>query len=140
MDLEIALSNLLLKLDSEFDPPLSSSIDISAYTQKIVEKATIIDFLENGELIGFIAFYCNDNINKIGYLSMLAVAKEKRGNGLAISMINSAIENLKRKGFQKFRLEVYKTNLKAVRLYEQYGFTIIQQTNHSYIMNLNLNI
>jgi ribosomal protein S18 acetylase RimI-like enzyme len=139
MNLEIAISDLLYKLDNEFDPPLTSHLDIITYIKKIVANAKIVAIIEEGDLIAFIAFYCNDNINKIGYMSMLAVAKEKRGNGLAKNMINSAIENLKRKRFQKFRLEVYKTNINAIKLYQLNNFTIVEESDFSYIMELKIN-
>lgn len=130
---------LLSELSEEFNPPLSSVVDISSYTLKIVNNAKIISFHERGELIAFIAFYCNDMNDKIGYMSMLAVAKEMRGKGLAINLITSSIDVLKNEGFKIYRLEVYKSNIKAITLYERFGFAIISELIFSYVMELEFN-
>lgn len=133
------IRGLLNELNEEYNPPLSSVVNISSYTEKIINNAKIISYHEMGELIAFIAFYCNDLNYKVGYMSMLAVAKEKRGKGLAMNLINSSIDILKKEGFKKYRLEVYKSNVKAITLYEKFGFVIISEINFSCVMELEFN-
>lgn len=130
---------LLNELDTDFDPILSSVVDIKTYAEKIINNAKIITYFEKGRLVAFIAFYSNDLETKIGFMSMLAVNKNNQGKGFARSLINSSVDLLKKEDFNKYRLEVFKTNIKAIDLYQKIGFEVISEMDFSLIMELDVN-
>lgn len=55
-------------------------------------------------------------------IDKIAVKKNKRNQGFAGFLLNNAIENLKNQNAEFFTLEVRKSNLPALNLYEKYGF------------------
>ncbi len=138
-NLNIMIIELLHELENDFDPKLSAVIDIPNYAEKIKNNAKIISYFDNGNLIAFIAFYCNDLETRIGFMSMLAVDKKNQGKGLAKNLIYSSIEFLKNENFHKYRLEVFKKNIKAINLYIKLGFKVISELDFSVIMELELN-
>ena len=55
-------------------------------------------------------------------IDKIAVKKNKRNQGFAGFLLKYAIENLKKQNVEFFTLEVRKSNLPALNLYEKYGF------------------
>ncbi len=55
-------------------------------------------------------------------IDKIAVKKNKRNQGFAEFLLKNAIENLKKQNVEFFTLEVRKSNLPALNLYEKYGF------------------
>lgn len=137
-NLSVMIVALLHELDKDFDPTLSSIINISNYAEKIKNNAKIMSYFDNGNLVAFIAFYCNDLETRIGFMSMLAVSKNNQGKGLARSLIKSSIDLLKNENFNRYRLEVFKTNNKAINLYKKMGFEVISELDFSLILELEL--
>nr|WP_315142674.1 GNAT family N-acetyltransferase [uncultured Flavobacterium sp.] len=137
-NLSTMIVELLHELDKDFDPTLSSIINISNYAEKIKNNAKIMSYFDKGNLVAFIAFYCNDLETRIGFMSMLAVSKNNQGKGLARSLIKSSIDLLKNENFNRYRLEVFKTNNKAINLYKKMGFEVISELDFSLILELEL--
>ena len=50
--------------------------------RKLCEYGKIVVLTEKNIEVGFAAFYCNDLLSKIGFLSLIAIKKENRGNWL----------------------------------------------------------
>lgn len=59
--------------------------------------------------------------NRRNYLHHFGIREELRGSGLAQKLLEISLEFSKRNGLQ-IKLEVHKDNLKAIRLYQNYGF------------------
>lgn len=55
-------------------------------------------------------------------IDKIAVKKNQRNKGFAGFLLNNAIENLKNQNVEFFTLEVRKSNLPALNLYQKYGF------------------
>ena len=55
-------------------------------------------------------------------IDKIAVKKNKRNQGFAWFLLKNAIENLKKQNVEFFTLEVRKSNLPALNLYEKNGF------------------
>ena len=55
-------------------------------------------------------------------IDKIAVKKNKRNRGFAGFLLKNAIENLKNQNVEFFTLEVRKSNLPALNLYQKYGF------------------
>lgn len=61
------------------------------------------------------------------YLSKVAVRFEARGCGLGRRLLGDFLEQGRRRGFRRFRLDVAQGNLAARRLYEQSGFRVVEE-------------
>lgn len=125
---------LLTKVDSDFDPPLSLNLDLDEYSKKIASKAILFTRFDNNTLIALCAIYASDKEHLQAYLTLLAVAPEFRGIGLAKKMIAEMEIYLLNEGFKSIRLEVYKTNLGALSMYKSLGYEIVEQSHHSYFL------
>ncbi|HEY4898423.1 MAG TPA: GNAT family N-acetyltransferase [Candidatus Nanopelagicaceae bacterium] len=127
MELKSEIEYLLTSVDADFDPPLSTRISIPEYAEKIHKNATIFSTHQGGELIAFIALYCNTPNKLTAYMTMLAVSRNHRNNGLASNLLETSIRFLKKLGFRILRLEVYKSNSNAINLYENFGFKKVDE-------------
>ena len=96
--------------------------NIPEYVDKIIMYATLETISEHGRIKAFIAFYENDEDKELAYLTMIAVHKDHWQLGYGKKLLESSINQIKNKGFKRYRLQVKKDNLKAIKLYEDYGF------------------
>jgi ribosomal protein S18 acetylase RimI-like enzyme len=127
---------LLGEIDADFDPPLSSSVNLTEYSKKLYENATIFSVHEDGKLVAAMAVYCNDPNCQVAFGTMLAVTKSHRIYGLGPSLIKSTISYLKKKNFKSFKLEIYKTNPRVITLYKRLKFSVVNETNSSVFVEL----
>lgn len=125
---------LLTKVDSDFEPPLSLNLDLGEYSKKIASKAILFTRFHEKTLIALCAIYATDKEHLQAYLTLLAVAPEFRGIGLAKKIIAEMEVYVLNNGFKSIRLEVYKTNLGALSMYKSLGYEIVEQSHHSYFL------
>ena len=92
-----------------------------------------------------VAFFAGELIFSEGSISMIAVKKEFQGKGIGKHIMNWFIHLCKQKGINNIWLEVSQNNKKAIRFYEDFGFTIQDIRKNYYkdgsdalIMKLNL--
>lgn len=77
---------------------------------------------ETDEIIcGYIVFWV---VEKEARLLNICVPREYRGQGYAKQMLRQAIDHVRRAGASRFTLEVRKSNLGAIALYQNHGFLI----------------
>ena len=126
----------LLHCDADFIPPLSSRVDINNYAQKLASKATKFEAWSGGRLVGLVAAYCNDQENRLAYITSVSVLKEWMGQGIAANLLKQCITHAKDAGMQQISLEVASNNQPAMGLYEKNGF-VAGQTNTPFV-NMNL--
>jgi len=112
--------------------------DVDEYIAKLWEFATIIPYYNCSKLKGFIAYYSNDFTDWNAYLTIIVIDKSFRGEGIGELILRSSISDLINRGFKNYRLEVSKTNSKAITLYKKNGFQIEKDMGESWLMNLNL--
>jgi ribosomal protein S18 acetylase RimI-like enzyme len=136
--MEKLIEELLNNISEEFNPPLKESINIKQYSEKIIKNATILSIIDSGELAGFMAVYCNDPAKNVGYGTMLAVSKTHRIYGIGPQLIKMTVDYLRKRGFKKFSLEIYKTNPRVIVLYKRLGFSIEKETEKSVFVYKNL--
>ena len=89
--------------------------------KKIIRKGSVI-VVRLSSIIAFILLYCTQLETLDGYLCNLFVIDKYRGLGLSVKLLDKAIEVSKQKGFKSVSLDVDESNLKAIRIYEKYGF------------------
>jgi ribosomal protein S18 acetylase RimI-like enzyme len=112
----------LLRCDGDFVPPLSGRVEIKDYAQKIFSKATRIEAWLDGALIGLVAVYCNDQENRIAYITSVSVLRVWTGKGITTRLLDQCVEHAKASGMRQINLEVAGDNVRAIKLYEKRGF------------------
>lgn len=74
---------------------------------------------DNDKIIGYAGFW---QVADEGGITNIAVDKEYRRKGIAKKLIEEMIKSAKEKDLSLLTLEVRKSNLPAISLYEKYGF------------------
>lgn len=119
------LYDFLKEIDDDFPTPLSEKVKIEDYVDKIIAKSHIILRKRDSEIVGALFFYCNDEVTKTAYCSLLGVSKKYRKQGLATSLVIEMIDLVKKAGFKK--IHVFTDNPKALAIYEKLGFKVIER-------------
>lgn len=126
--------------DQDFNPPLSSRVDINSYCKKIFQHAQIIGAYDQNHLIGIICMYTNDKKEMLAYITSICVDINYRGQKIGYQLMKCAIILAKESNMNKLSLEVGKNNQVAISFYKNLGFTIINEKEITMIMNLNLEL
>lgn len=138
MLLRAALTGLLEQVDGEFSPPLSQRLSLDSYANKLVDNAVIFPLIECGRLSAFVAMYCNDPDGKSAYITMVATAPTARGKGTAAGLVELSIQHARSRGFSQVALEVYRSNVAALKLYNKLGFVVARENPHSLFLSFSL--
>lgn len=96
----------------------------------------------NGTEIGYIGFH---TVLDEAYIANIAVLPEYRKNGVAGSLLGSAVDYCRVGGFAFISLEVRRSNTAAISLYKKFGFEFVgerknfytEPIENAYIMTLN---
>jgi ribosomal-protein-alanine N-acetyltransferase len=99
-----------------FTTPWSEEAFASQLTSNPVFKALIVD----GEIAGYAII--DTQILPESELFNIAVAPEYRGKGLSKMLMDSVLEDARKRGAETVLLEVRASNAAAIGLYEKYGF------------------
>lgn len=132
------LEKFLHDLSTGFSPPLSETLDLATYADKLLKNAVIFSASIEGEVVALAAIYCNNLKTRHAYCPFIGVKSEFRRTGLANTLMQSALAYLRAIAFNGLSLEVYKNNLPALRFYERSGFSIAEETKSSYILRVAL--
>lgn len=108
--------------DAYFVPPLSGRVDLNNYAAKIASQATRFEAWSDDRLVGLAAVYCNDQEQRIAYITSVSVLCAWTGCGIAVHLMRQCIEYAKALGMRQINLEVAGDNVPAIRLYEKSGF------------------
>lgn len=90
--------------------------------EDIIELSSnkMIKILHEGlYIVGVIKY---ELFSTIGTIELLAVDKSVRKKGYGKQLIESAINNLQKKGAKELQVYVYENNFSAIKLYKQLGF------------------
>lgn len=135
---EAEIAEHLSRCDADFMPPLSGRVEIKDYAKKIANKATRFEAWSGGTLVGLVAAYCNDQANRIAYVTSVSVLKEWTRKGIAAGLVVQCVEHAKVSGMRQISLAVAADNTFAIKLYEKSGF-IVSKVNGPFVgMNLYL--
>ena len=93
---------------------------------KFSKNANFIIASEDNTVLGFCAYYANDTIRCIAYLSMIILIPIARGKGIGEMILNKMIGECKSKGMRIVQLEVASDNNQALRFYRKHNFTKIK--------------
>lgn len=82
-----------------------------------------------GKVLGYVGMmYVIDE----GYISNVAVSEKYRRQGIADALIDMLYERASALGLSFMTLEVRKSNLPAIRLYEKHGFAVVGSRKNYY--------
>ena len=129
----------LLKCDNDFVQTLSKKVDIPAYSTRIVQNSITFEAWENDELVGLVAAYFNDQVNKTGFITNVSTVKDQMGKGIASNLMKRCIEYAEENNFREIGLEVSAENENAIQLYKKFNFIQSAIKDDLIIMKLNLN-
>ena len=132
------IARLITRARNDSGGFLSDDLDLTAYTEKILSKATVVSYQHAGSIIAFIAYYDNDPALQEAFLTMILVDPDHKGKGLGKMLLDLSIRDLSHKGFAGYSLEVAKSNASAVALYGNSGFNIVEDRDQHWLMRKSL--
>ena len=128
--------NHLVLCNQEFLPPLNLRVDISSYSYKILENATLIEAWDNNILIGLVAIYINQESKS--FITNVSVNSSHHGKGIAKELVKNTIEFAVSKKSILIELEVNYLNNSAILLYKKFDFIAIGNIDNNLIMQKNI--
>lgn len=118
----IAIKCFLEKVNNDFPVPVSTKTDIEKLALKYCDRGTVCCAYDNCKIIAMVAGYTENTPNNMGYISLVASAKEVRRSGLASKLIREFLEKANEKGLTAVHVYTHITNHGAVKMYEKLGF------------------
>lgn len=116
-----------------------ADVYMQAHIAKLCTLATmIVANINDKKHIGLCACYMNNYETRTAYITHIAISPQYRGCGYGKQLLEKTIALAIEKGFLYLNLEVVKTNIPALTLYQSYHFTIIEDRNTKYLMSLHL--
>ncbi len=119
-------------------PPLNSSDSfLDNMANKLTDNAIFIVCELNEVNLGFAAYYANNAKLGEAYISLIAVNSNYRCNGVGSVILNSIIENVRKLGYNRIKLEVSKDNINGINFYKKNGFVYLKDSgvNSQYMIN-----
>lgn len=115
----------LTTCDQGFVPPLSTRVVIGIYADKIARAACRFEAWSDGQLIGLVAAYLDDQrSDPVAFVTTVSVVEEWQGKGIASTLLGQCTDLARRMGYARVTLEVDGRNTSAIRLYARKGFTV----------------
>lgn len=112
---------------------------IEKLSQKYFKCGRFLAVFQEDKILGFCAYYANDNDNFISFISMIVLIPDARGKGISSQLIDIVVDDCKTLGMHSIELEVADTNLRAIKFYKKKGFTIkCRKSNSSCIYFLKI--
>lgn len=120
------IADAVVKIENAcFSEPWSRDAVLSSYNFNtkffVAEK--------DGVIIGYIGV---QNIAGEGFITNVAVLPDYQGCGVGTALLNTAVEFCKSAGMVSLSLEVRKSNLTAIKIYEKAGFKTVGQRKNFY--------
>jgi ribosomal-protein-alanine N-acetyltransferase len=134
------LLKILKESDKDFQPPLSTRVDIFSYCEKIFQNAQIIGAYDHNQITGIVCMYTNDQEEMIAFITSVCIYKQFRGNKIGHLLMEGAICLARESHMKSIKLEVGLNNHVAVSLYKKKGFVVIEKIDSSLIMELDLSL
>ncbi|MCJ8300076.1 MAG: ribosomal protein S18-alanine N-acetyltransferase [Pseudomonadales bacterium] len=118
-NIEPALHRQLIQLQQQcFIPPWSAE---QIQQQLNNSKALNFALLADGQLLGFIFYQL---LFEQAEILQIAIAPAQRRCGYAIKLISQSIASLLKRDIEQLLLEVRVSNVQAIQLYQQLGFSL----------------
>ena len=112
----------LKKNENDHFKKLSELVDLKTYAKKLSENALHFTLYEKDELVGFCASYFNDDISKVGYISIISIVGGSRGLGLGGKLINHIIGYARQNFYKEIRIKPDCNNRVLIGFFIKQGF------------------
>jgi ribosomal protein S18 acetylase RimI-like enzyme len=119
---EPGLLAFIESVDYSFNPPLSTRVDLGPWLKKVLKMGVVLVSVEQTNIEGVIAFYCNDRESRQAFITFLGVAKSARRQGIGRGLLEEAILVCRRKGMKSVLLTTGSGNEASIPLYRELGF------------------
>lgn len=117
-----AFCRFITKISDDFVPPLLPRIDIHDYYAKLKSLATIVVCMDEDNIVGLAATYCNNRDTKMAYTPLVGVDKDYGGRNIATEMMERTKIYAKQSGMKK--IGIHTNNPYARDLYIKCGFKL----------------
>jgi len=122
------ISAHLRSCSEQFNPPLHQKVDIDAYSAKLAEYAVLFEAWDEDLLVGLVAAYYNDKVNRTGFITNVSTMRQYAGKGIASALLVSCIQYGQQQDFRTLQLEVNPQSHSAINLYHKYNFTLLEKS------------
>lgn len=115
--------DIVIKFDVCF-PHLKEKIsDLKSYVEKLYNHANVYIQMSGNTVSGLVVFYSNDEVQKIGYITLIGTLPEFRRQKLGKQLLDFCEKVMLQSGMRTIRLEVDNDNTGAIEFYGKAGFT-----------------
>ena len=128
------VEDYFIRMCHHFNPPMNKMVDINKYADKLVKYADCFFIQNHRKNVGFLAIYTNDYSGKMSFISSISIIPEYQGTGISQKLIGFSIEHARKKGMKYVKLEVNRSNARAIKFYERNGFNIESAGDNSLLM------
>jgi ribosomal-protein-alanine N-acetyltransferase len=111
-----------------FKPALTERVDLDNYVDKIINHASRFEAWFGDRLVGLVAVYVNDVSLKTAFITNVSVEREHQGMGIAKKLLLQSIKKVILLKFEEVQLEVSGENKVALKVYQELGFKVIDET------------
>ena len=108
--------------DDMFNKHMSTEENICELADKYAKYGCFFIALEGDEILGEVAFYCNDEVSRVGFLSMIVVRKNYQHKGIGYELLHKVEKICLEKDMLRLRLEVDIKNESAKHFYFKNGY------------------
>ncbi len=113
--------------DQDFQPELSSRVNLEEYAKKVASHAVTFEAWNDNLLGGLVGTYFNDPEAKTAFVTTVSTMRKFTGLAIGTTLMTMCKEYGQKNGFENIQLEVQSQNLKAISIYEKLGFQIKEQ-------------
>lgn len=131
-NIEHILLDVLLSVNDDFTPALSSWVSIPDYARKLSQKAVCWLVYEADICIGFAACYVNP-APKFSFWTMMAIHKDFRNRMAALQLEQHVITYCREQGSMGIHAEVDPKHVELIQLHRMFGFEV----GHEQIVDVN---
>lgn len=127
-----------MEVDDDFSPKLSHKTNLENYPKKALDVAHCeYEEGEQQDLKGIVIGYANDKERGYAYISLVAVRKKYRSQGVARKLMLSFIRYASNIEFIKI-IGIHTNNPIALKLYQDLGFSVIEDSNNRYYLEFKI--
>ena len=117
--------DILNYYSKDLEPIRAGRVDLDEMARKFSAFGTVIELEEEGERVGFAAFYHNDRKLRRAFLSMIVVLPEYQGHGCGSRLVTEVEHECVDDGMKILAVEVRTDNERAIRFYKERGFAVV---------------
>jgi ribosomal protein S18 acetylase RimI-like enzyme len=119
--------------DQQYDPALSTRVDIAEYARKIRAHAFTIEAWDERLLVGLLAAYANLP-NRSCYVTNVSVLPRCARTGIATLLVDALVCHVMDLAVDSVVLEVSKRSVAALRLYSRAGFRQVEDRGEAWLL------